>query len=111
MRALWDWLVRRIEWLSATHGAGQDRRWHEAFRIGAVQTIVARLRTDRQALTAALTTTALVAVNEGLARRQARAADFARENLNLKVGRSIRVDSVAYRQGQRAGGEVVLPEG
>ena len=34
--ALWTWLVTRIEWLSATHGAGQDRQWHEAFRIGCV---------------------------------------------------------------------------
>ncbi len=107
---LWDWLVRRIEWLSATHGAGQDRRWHDAFRIGAAQTIAGRLQASQEAGTAALESAALVVVTAGLARRQARTADFAEKNLNLKPGRGVRVDPVGYRAGLRAGAEVPLPE-
>ena len=108
--ALWEWLVRRIEWLSATNGAGQSKRWHEAFRIGAVQTITERLRDAQAASTQQLQTTALTVVSEGLARRQARVEAFARDNLNLKAGRSVRVDAAAYAQGRAAGGAVVLPD-
>lgn len=108
--ALWEWLVRRIEWLSATHGVGHDRTWHEAFRVGAVVTITERLRAGQQDTTAQLETTALVQVRAGLARRQQRVADFARRNLNLKNGRGVRVDPEAYRQGRAAGGVVVLPK-
>ncbi len=43
MMAVWSSLVTRIEWLSASHGAGRDRHWHEAFRIGAAEEIVARM--------------------------------------------------------------------
>lgn len=107
---LWDWLVRRIEWLSATHGAGQDRRWHDAFRIGAAQTIAGRLRMSQQEGTARLESAALVVVSAGLARRQSRVSDFARDRLNLKPGRGIRVDPDAYRLGLQAGAEVPLPE-
>ena len=70
--ALWEWLVRRIEWLSASHGEGRDRGWHEAFRVGAVVTITERLRAGQQDTTAQLETAALVRVREGLARRQQR---------------------------------------
>ncbi|MFT5685363.1 MAG: hypothetical protein ACI8RZ_006314 [Myxococcota bacterium] len=108
--ALWDWLVKRIEWLSATHGSGQDRSWHDAFRIGAAQTIAARLRIGREAGRAKLESTALVVVTEGLARRQTRVSDYARDNLNLKPGRGIRVDPDAFRQGQQAGSTVALPK-
>jgi len=108
--ALWQWLVRRIEWLSATHGEGHDRPWHEAFRVGAVVTITERLRAGQQQTTAALETTALVQVRAGLARRQQRVAEYTRRNLNLKAGRGVRVDPEAYQQGRAAGGDVVLPK-
>jgi hypothetical protein len=108
--ALWEGLVRRIEWLSATHGAGQDRDWHDAFRIGAAQTITERLRQGQREDSRQLATTALVLVQQGLARRSERVSDFIRDNLRLKSGRGIRVDPEGYRQGKRAGALLTLPE-
>ena len=108
--ALWEWLVRRIEWLSATHGAGRDRRWHQAFRIGAVATITERLRAGQHDAAATLESAALVQVREGLARRQQRVSEYAERNLNLKPGRGVRVDPDAYREGRAAGRAVVLPK-
>lgn len=43
VRVVWSPLVTQIEWLSATHGAGRPRQWHEAFRIGAAEAIVDRI--------------------------------------------------------------------
>ena len=43
VQAVWSSLVLRIEWLSATHGPGRTRQWHEAFRIGAAEVIVERM--------------------------------------------------------------------
>jgi len=108
--ALWEWLCRRIEWLSATHGQHESKRWHEAFRIGAVQTIMERLKESRDGVQSTLETTALTIVERGLARRTQRVDDFVSENLNLKSGRTIRVDAAAFARGQAAGGEVPLPE-
>ena len=112
--ALWSWLCKRIEWLSATHadGQGQDRHWHEAFRIGAVVTITERLQ-QVQAETlqaAALEMTALAVVERGLADRAARVEQFSRERLRLKPGRGIRVDVDAYARGRAAGAAVPLPD-
>ncbi len=109
VRALWDWLCHRIEWLSATHGDGHDKRWHDAFRIGAVQTIIERLQATQQELSAELSCSALVVVNGGLARRQDRVAEYAQQTLNLKKGRGIRVDAQAFDRGRAAGGDVKLP--
>lgn len=109
---LWEGLVRRIEWLSATHldGEGQDKRWHDAFRIGAVQTITDRLQESRQASTAQVQTTALAVAARGLARRKARVDQFAQDNLHLKAGRGMRVDADAYAEGKIAGATMPLPK-
>lgn len=108
--AMWDGLVKRIEWLSATHldGEGQDKRWHDAFRVGAVATITQRLREQQQASTAALETTALAVVQQGLARRRERVRSFAEAKLNLKPGRGVTVDPTAYAEGRAAGAEMPL---
>ena len=44
VRALWSWLVKQIEWLSATHGEGHGRKWHDACRIGVVSAVSVRLK-------------------------------------------------------------------
>lgn len=104
VRALWDWLAPRIEWLSATHGAGRDRRWHEAFRVGAVQTIARRLRDP-----AAADTPGLVRVQQDLVARRAAVEAYAAEHLGLGRGRGLRLDARAYAQGCAAGEGIALP--
>ncbi len=98
--ALWQWLVPQIEWLSATHGAGQPRAWHEAFRIGAAETIVRRLEGALLEVRAAIGSAALARIEPTCARRKAAVESFADERLHLRPGRSIRVDSRALEQGR-----------
>ena len=107
--ALWEWLVPRVEWLSATHGAGQPRAWHEAFRIGAAQTIVERLASASVEARAAIGTAALARIEPTCAHRAAAVESFADERLHLRPGRSIRVDGRALERGRALGREVALP--
>lgn len=110
VRALWAWLCHRVEWLSATHGDGHDKRWHDAFRIGAVQTIMERLRSDQVEFSAELSSSTQLMVRDGLIERQDRVAAFATQQLNLKPGRGLRLDPRAYRRGRVAGSDVALPK-
>jgi hypothetical protein len=105
VRALWDWLLRRVEWLSATAGPGRSRKWHEAFRVGVVDAVAARLD-DRAPVDVG---GALVAVDAAVAARAAAVDRFVSENLGLSRGRGMRVDAGAYAAGQRAGQDLSLP--
>jgi hypothetical protein len=105
---VWSWLVRRIEWLSATEGAGERRAWHDAFRVGAAQTIVRRMRAARLEARAALDTTALAVVEPALQARAQATRRFVEQNLRLKPGRSLRLDADGYLRGRRAGADVEL---
>lgn len=100
---VWQWLVKRIEWLSATEGAGRDRRWHEAFRIGASETILARMAEAKRSARAGLETTALSVAESALEARAEAVRRYADQELRLKKGRRIRVDVDGYRRGQEAG--------
>jgi hypothetical protein len=106
---LWAWLLRRIEWLSATHGAGRPRRWHEAFRVGAVDAIAARLRAAEAAVRDESTGTALAVIDQAIEARRAALDRFAAEHLRLGRGRALRVDAAAWRRGQAAGEALPLP--
>ena len=103
---IWSWLVHRIETLSATHGPGQDRRWHDAFRIGAAETVAAGMAASRAGARAKLGATALVRVEPALARRTEAVRAYARERLHLRQGRGLRVDADGYARGQVAGRDV-----
>jgi hypothetical protein len=105
---LWGWLVKRIEWLSATHGVGRSRQWHEAFRIGVVDAIAARLVKSAQEVRAELDSTALVVVDPARAAHR-EALDRVAEGLRLGAGRGVRVDARAWQRGRAAGGDVELP--
>lgn len=105
VRALWDWLAPRIEWLSATHGAGRDRAWHEAFRVGAVETVVARLRGQPEGDGEP----GLVRVQQELVARRAAVERYAEGRLGLRSGRGMRLDARAYARGRAAGAELDLP--
>ena len=106
VQALWDWLGLRIEWLSATHAAGRDRAFHEAFRIGAVESVVARLRPAPDAGDAGL----VRLDGELIARRQA-VEQYAAQHMRLGKGRGMRLDAVAYARGRAAGEQIPLPPG
>jgi len=106
---LWQWLVRRIEWLSATHGAGRSRRWHDGFRIGVVDE-VARSLTDVAAQgRAALDEAALVAVDPVRAAEREALDAFVAAHLGLRSGAGMRVDAAAYRRGRGAAAELGVP--
>ncbi|MEQ1565975.1 MAG: DUF2786 domain-containing protein [Myxococcota bacterium] len=103
---LYTWLARRIEWLSATHGAGKPRAWHESFRVGAVDAVLERMAGDRHVPEPA----AIATVDRvRLARREALAA-FTRAHLRLGPGRALRVDRRAWSRGRDAGAELALPD-
>ncbi|MEL6346432.1 MAG: hypothetical protein AAFV53_25200, partial [Myxococcota bacterium] len=90
---------------------GRDKPWHEAFRIGAVQTIIARMKQARHTQLQTLDQpAALVRVQDGLAKRQDQVARYAKKNLNLKAGRNINVDPNAYARGKAAGADFALPD-
>lgn len=106
---LWAWLLRRLEWLSATHGAGRPRRWHEAFRVGAVDAVAARLRGAEAAVRGESTGAALAVIDEAIEARRAALDRYAAEHLRLGRGRALRVDAAAWRRGKAAGGAIELP--
>lgn len=102
---LWAWLVRKIEWLSATHGAGRSRRWHDDFRVGAVDALAQRLAapvtvvSDEHERDTALDASALARVDAALEARAEALRSFVDRHLHLGEGRAIRVDPRAYKQG------------
>lgn len=99
---LWHWLVRRIEWLSATHGAGKSRQWHDAFRVGVVDAVAERLAQAGAEARTQLDATALVIVDPARAAHRDALDRFVAEHLGLGRGRGMRVDASAYRRGQGA---------
>lgn len=107
---LWGWLVKRIEWLSATHGAGQPRSWHDAFRIGVVDAVAERLRHARQEARATLPEAALVRVDPAVVAHREALDRFVHEHLRLGRGRALRVDAEAWEHGRKASDELEIPE-
>jgi hypothetical protein len=100
---LWGDLVRRIEWLSATHGAGKSRRWHEAFRIGVVDAIDRELVAIPEAMRAELPEGALVVVDPARVAHREALDRFVDTHLGLARGRSRSVDAAGYRRGRASG--------
>lgn len=110
-RVLWDWLVEQIQWLSATEGEGRSRAWHEAFRVGAVETIAERLRQARAGVREAMPVEALVRVDPLVVARARAVEDYVEDKLKLGKGRAIRVDARAWAKGREAAKGVALPSG
>lgn len=114
--ALWSGLVRRIEWLSATHGAGRSRRWHDDFRVGAVDAIAQQLSTSRAEPSRGegepLDSKALAVVDRVFEARDAALRRFVESRLRLGEGRAIRVNPRAWSRGREVAGEQAwLPSG
>lgn len=120
VRELYTWLCQRLEWLSATHApassAGKaDKRWHEAFRIGAADVIVDRLEEARRERRASLpeaapARAALARLDASVAARAAQVSRYAEEHLDLRPGRRILVDADGYARGKAEGARFELPE-
>lgn len=106
---LWSWLVKRIEWLSATHGAGQTKKWHEAFRFGVVDSVAQRLRESTTEARSELSEAALVVVDPAQAAHRDAMQRFVTSNLRLSRGRGVRVDAEAWESGKSASGDLDLP--
>lgn len=92
--ALFAWLAPRLEWLSASHGAGYDRDWHDAFRVGAAEEVTQRLATGDGSVPGLLVTDA--------ATRRAAVDGWAEAHLRLGHGRGMRVNGQGYARGQAA---------
>jgi hypothetical protein len=108
VRSLWDWLVPQLEWLSATHGAGKDKRWHDDFRIGAAEVVGARLREAQQEGRGGVEPAALVRLEPALAARQVALERYARERMRTRPGRRLMVGVDAWRAGRAAGATLPL---
>lgn len=109
MAALYGWLVTKIELLSATHGAGRDRRWHEAFRVGAAEAIAERLAdANRATHDAIVNAAALVTLDAALAAPSAAVDRFVEQTLQLGKGRAFLVDARAFRRGRAEGARAPL---
>lgn len=111
VRELWSWLARRIEWLSATHGAGKSKRWHDDFRVGAVDAIDAHLRAapasnaSNAATRGPEATSALAVIDRASVAHRAALERFVEVNLRLGPGRTMRVNPRAYERGRNAAAE------
>jgi hypothetical protein len=106
---LWKWLVKRIEWLSATHGKGQPRQWHNAFRFGVVAAVATRLGEATAEARASLAARSLVVVDPARAAHQAALDRFVAENLHFGRARGVSVDAEAFAAGQAASAAIDLP--
>jgi len=112
VQVLWDGLVRRIEWASASAGEGRDRAWHDAFRVGAAETIGQALREARVAATSRPSDTpslsdgeraALVRVAPARAAHDDALERYVRERLGPDVGRRLWLDAEGLAAGRAAG--------
>jgi len=107
--SVWTWLVPRIEWLSATHGEGRNRAWHDAFRVGAADAVVERLKKAGAALEPELAQSTRALVLQDRMSRRAQVDAFASATLRLAKGRTLRVDARGFARGQSAGADLALP--
>jgi len=108
VQSLWEWLVPQIEWLSATHGAGHDKRWHDDFRVGAADTVCARLRSVSAEQHAGVDPTALVRLEPALVARRVALEAWASDRLRTRPGRRLLVGAAAWNAGREAAHEVPL---
>lgn len=110
VRVLWEALLKRIEWASATAGPGRDRAWHEAFRIGAADAIAERLAVTETEAREAFTTGALARIDHRAAAHADALDRYVAEHIGSGKGRALRVNARAYEGGRKAGAEMPLPK-
>jgi len=118
VRYIYGWLSGEIERLSHKHCAGYGRTFYNNFRIGAVETVSARLEAARKETEVAVTREAMVSPNamamvhvkNAIALRNEQSAQvekWVEQNLKLRtVKRTYTPDATARQLGQRAGQQI-----
>ena len=109
VKALYDDLVVRLEWLSATHGPGKGKKWHDSFRIGAVHTLSQRLQ-QAPALPVETSRTALARIEPRMAAHERELERVTQERLGTGRSRSIRVIGEAWDRGMAAATDLDVRE-
>lgn len=109
VRAMWDALLKRVEWASATAGPGRDRAWHEAYRIGVADAIADRLAAGDDDVRDGIDGTTLARVDARAAADAAALERFVAERFGVARGRALRVDARGYARGRRDGAAMPLP--
>lgn len=120
VRYLYGFLAREVERLTTEQGQGMGRTWRNNFRLGVVDTISRKVREqhaqfEKDARTAAKAenSTALVRVNQALARIEARrdaVEEWTTANLKLYAhsGGSSRYNPSARQSGRKAGESIAV---
>lgn len=121
VRYLFAYLAREVERLCEKDGKGCGRTWRNNYRLGVVDTIMVKLRKEREHFAveqrklaaAEPNTQALVRVNQALAiveKRSADTAEWVKKNLKLYAGSSSysRGDSGAREAGRKAGQSISI---
>ena len=88
--------------------AGHDKRWHDDFRIGAVETIAARLTAVGEAEQQLVPPKALTRIEPVLVARRDALKAFTDRPLTTKPGRALLVGVDAWRAGKEAANTVSL---
>ncbi|MFT6145017.1 MAG: hypothetical protein ACJAZO_002956 [Myxococcota bacterium] len=97
--AMYSALVAQVEWLSATAGPGQTKKWHASFRLGAVHSIRTAL-SERPEPTANNQPGALV--HAALTAQRDAVRQFVSDHLRLRPGKRLTVLGSAWEQGREA---------
>lgn len=108
VRVLWEALVRRIEWASASANL-RSRDAHEAFRIGMAEVIGRRLAEGENEVLAGLEPAALVRIDPARAAHADALDQFVAGHFTTGSARTVRVDSRAFAAGKAAGASIRLP--
>ena len=111
--AFFAWLAPRLEWLSASHGAGRDRDWHEAFRVGAAEEVTRLLAAEHDEPPAPVSadSTAVAFFDADRMQRERAVDAWAAAHLRQGRARGLRVDGRGYARGKAAAHELPLPKG
>ncbi len=111
--ALFAWLAPRLEWLSASHGAGRDRDWHDAFRVGAAEEVTRLLAAEGDGSPAPVSddSTAVALLDADRMQRERGVDAWADAHLRPGRARALRVDGRGYARGRAAAHELPLPKG
>lgn len=122
VRYLFGWLSREVEQLATRFGQGQGRTWRNNFRLGVVETIASKLEDQHKVFEQTVraeardNSQALVRVNQGLAKVEARKASvevWQKTHVKLRKGSptKIRFNSGAREAGRKAGESINVTGG
>lgn len=123
VRAMYGEMVKRVESLTRANGAGRDRAFCNAFRLGVVVTLderltLARREASQRAIAGGVEDEGEVALDveraksaiARLDRREEAVDRFVEKNLRLGKGKTLRADAEGFAKGRVAGHAVALED-